>query len=363
VFILFLIAVSLQVIFFIVFLVALFRKESEHEADSQALSVIVCAHDEEQNLRELIPLLLNQQHECFEVIIVNDRSNDGTYDFLLAETKKEARLKMVHIEKKPDHVNAKKYALTLGIKAAQFDWVVLTDADCRPHSTLWLSSLNAKMSDQTDIVLGYSPYLKTSGILNLFIRYETLFTALQYFALALLGKPYMGVGRNLAYRKSLFLSNKGFGDFIGVTGGDDDLFVNRHATKTNTRVCTGEPSLVYSIPKQTVHDFFWQKVRHLSVGKKYRASHQTLLAVFSVSLLCVWLVAVPMMISGVYPEWVAGLFNLRLALLSVAIHQASVRFGHKFEWWAVLLLDFLFVIYYLSTVPVALLTKKLRWKN
>jgi cellulose synthase/poly-beta-1,6-N-acetylglucosamine synthase-like glycosyltransferase len=308
-------------------------------------------------------LLLNQQHERFEVIVVNDRSNDGTYDFLLAETKKEARLKMVHIDKKPDHVNAKKYALTLGIKAAQFDWVVLTDADCRPHSSQWLNTLNAKMSDQTEIVLGYSPYLKSPGILNLFIRYETLFTALQYIAFSVLGRPYMGVGRNMAYRKSLFLNNKGFGDFIGVTGGDDDLFVNRHATSTNTAVCLGESSLVYSIPKTTIREFFWQKVRHLSVGKKYRLTHQAVLSIFSVSLLCTWLVGVPLLLAGIYPQWVAVLFTLRIVLLSAAIHQASVRFGHKFEWWAVLLLDFLFVIYYLSTVPVALLTKKLRWKN
>jgi hypothetical protein len=216
---------------------------------------------------------------------------------------------------------------------------------------------------EKEIVLGLSPYQYERGLLNLFIRFETLFTAVQYVAFALLGNPYMGVGRNLAYRKNLFLDNKGFNGFLGVTGGDDDLFVNQHATGKNTAVCMGSESLVYSIPKKTWSAFYHQKVRHLAVGKKYRFGHRFLLGIFSLSHLTVWAVAILLLLTYSGFAWVLLALLFRVILFIIAIHQAAVRFGHKFEAWSVPLLDFVFVIYYLSTAPVALLTKKLRWRN
>ena len=201
------------------------------------VSVIVCAHDEEQNLRDLIPLLLSQNHPDFEIIIVDDRSNDGTFDLLLQETSKDHRLRMVHVNRTPQLFNAKKYALTLGIKAAKYEWLLLTDADCRPDSKNWISSFTKHFSQTTQFVLGFSPYEKRPGILNAFIRFETLMSGIQYLSFASLGIPYMGVGRNLSYRRSKFLAEKGFNNFIKTTGGDDDLFVNQHARKANTAVC------------------------------------------------------------------------------------------------------------------------------
>lgn len=362
-FIIFLVAIALQGVYFTCFLVALIKKPTYEKTELQPMSVIVCAHDEEQNLRELIPLLLKQQHPDFEVIIVNDRSNDGTYDLLLEETAKHDRLRMVQVDTTPNHVNGKKYAITLGIKAARYDWILLTDADCRPHSEFWIQSMSEQCTTENEIVLGYSPYQKENGFLNLFIRYETLFAALQYVSYTILKNPYMGVGRNLAYRKSLFLNNKGFNGFLGVTGGDDDLFVNQHATGTNTSICVGEKALVYSVPKKTWKEYFHQKVRHLTVGKKYRIKHKVLLGIFSFTHITTWLFGIPLafLISGF--NWVLGVLLVRSLLVTITTHQAAVRFGHKFESWSVPLLDFLFVIYYLSTAPVALLTKKLRWRN
>jgi len=367
-FIVFLAAVGIQLIYITVFLIALSKKSAVTESEIQPVSVIVCAHDEEQNLRELIPILLQQQHPSFEVIIVNDRSNDGTYDFLLDETRKvethnHASLRMVHAASVPAHVNGKKFGITLGIKAAKYDWIVLTDADCRPNSDQWLKSISAKCTHDKEIVLGYSAYQQEGGFLNLFIRFETLFTAIQYVAYAIVGNPYMGVGRNLAYRKSLFLNNKGFNGFLGVTGGDDDLFVNQHANAKNTEVCLGKEAIVYSSPKRTVSEYFNQKVRHLSVGKKYRFRHKFLLGFFSFTHLITWLAGLPLLFIFSGYLWVLGVLLLRTLILSATTHQAATRFGHKFESWSVPLLDFLFVFYYLSTAPVALLTKKIRWRN
>jgi cellulose synthase/poly-beta-1,6-N-acetylglucosamine synthase-like glycosyltransferase len=363
-FFIFLSAAAIQVIYFAVFLIALSRKGHAETSEPQPVSIIVCAHDEEQNLRELIPALLKQDHPAFELVIVNDRSNDGTFDFLLEETRKDPLLKMVNIESTPAHVNGKKFAITLGIKAAKYDWVLLTDADCRPHTDQWIKSVSQHFNTEKEFALGYSAYIKKPGFLNLFIRFETLFTAIQYLGCALTGNPYMGVGRNLAYRKTVFLNNKGFNNFLSVTGGDDDLFVNQHATAKNTGVALGPDALVYSIPKTTLKEFYRQKVRHLSVGKKYRMKHQLLLSFFFLTHLLTWFLGLPLLLTGVSAIiWVASALVFRTLLFSITAHQAALRFGQKFEWAAVPLLDFLFVIYYLSTAPVALLTKRIRWKS
>ena len=362
-FIVFLAAVGIQLIYITIFLIAFARKEAGPVSEAQPVSVIICAHDEEQNLRELIPILLQQRHPSFEIIVVNDRSNDGTYDYLLELTKQEEKLRMVHAASVPEHVNGKKFGITLGIKAAKHDWILLTDADCRPNSDQWLESVSSKFSGDKEIVLGYSAYQKENGFLNLFIRFETLLTAIQYVSYAVFKNPYMGVGRNLAYRKALFLNNKGFNSILGITGGDDDLFVNQYANSSNTAIILGEKSTTNSIPKRTWGEFFHQKVRHLSVGKKYRFKHKFLLGIFSLTGLITWLAGLPLIFAFSGYLWVLGALLFRTLLLALTTRQAAMRFGHKFEWWSVPLLDFLFVIYYLSTAPVAFATKKIRWRN
>ncbi|MBX2967286.1 MAG: glycosyltransferase [Cyclobacteriaceae bacterium] len=327
------------------------------------VSVIVCAHDEEQNLRELVPQLLAQDYPDFEVIVVNDRSNDATFDFLREASRFNPKLKVVQVEYLPPHANGKKYAITLAMKTASNEVVLLTDADCRPNSPAWIASMANRFTPDTQLVLGYSPYIKQPGFLNLFIRFETLFTALQYVGLALAGMPYMGVGRNLAYRKSLFLENKGFRGYLDVTGGDDDLFVNRHATSKNTQVSLGADALVMSIPKQTWREFLRQKTRHLRVGRFYKFGHRTVLGLFSLSQMVAWITGIYLLCTNPLILWVLTPLLVRSALFMITVYRFSVRVRHKFEAWTIPLLDFLFTIYYLSTGTVALVSKKAQWKN
>lgn len=361
--IIFFIAITIQVVYFSIFLAAFSRKRTPKNF-SAPVSIIVCAHDEETNLRQLVPILLEQDHGApFEIIIVDDRSNDTTYDFLLKETKKDNRIRMVHIERVPEHVDAKKYAITLGIKAAQYEWIVLTDADCRPENKNWISSMAKQFGDDTKIVVGYSPYLQKPGFLNKFIRFESLITAIQYVSFALLKNPYMGVGRNLAYRKSFFLENKGFNNLLPVTGGDDDLFINQHATRSNTAVAIGPDSIVYSVPKTTLRGFVRQKIRHLSVGKKYRFKHKFLLGLFTLSWLVSWFAGIPLLFIFQPFYWIAVVMVIRITLLIVTTQIAAKHLGHKVEAWPILFLDFLYSIYYISTGLIALVTKKVKWKS
>lgn len=356
-------AVGLQLLYLTIFLIALKRKRPAKVSALPPVSVIVCAHDEEENLKALVPLLEEQDYPQFEIIIVNDRSNDGTYDYLLNETKNSSRLRMVNVDQVPGHINGKKFGITLGIKAATHEWVLLLDADCRPAGKEWIHKMSAEFVDQNQFVLGVSPYLKTGGFLNLFIRFESIITAIQYASFALLRNPYMGVGRNLAYRKSLFLEKKGFNQFLGITGGDDDLFVNLYAKGSNTSVQLSPESLVYSIAKTSWRSFQQQKLRHLSVGKLYRPNHRILLGIFTLSWIVTWLSGVPLMIIDITNWPVTAAFLVRIFVLFLVIRTTLSQLKLRFELWALPVLDFLYSIYYISTGLVALLTKKIQWRK
>ena len=359
----FLIIVGLQIFFLLALLVAFYRKPRRFEATPTGVSVIVCAHDEEHNLRELVPLLLQQDYPDFEVIVVEDRSNDGTYDYLREMVPVHVRLKMVRVESTPAHIHGKKFALTLGIRAARYEWVLLTDADCRPASTQWVREMSRGMAGDTQFVLGYSPYQVEPGLLNAFVRFESLITALQYLGFAQLGKPYMGVGRNLAYRKSFFIDKKGF-KHLDITGGDDDLYVNEHARKDTTAVIIGSQSLMWSRAKKTWRDWFTQKLRHLSVGRFYQRQDRFLLGSVTISWILTWLLAVPaLLLSGPWLWWLIDALLLRWVLLIWLTHDASRKLGAPFESWKTPFLDILYAIYYLVLGPVAARSKKVRWKN
>ncbi len=358
------IVLGVQLFYLISFLVAFSRKIPGGGESAPPVSVIVCAHDEEKNLRELLPLLLSQDYPQFEVIIVEDRCNDGTYDYLLEAIKKEERLKMVRVQHLPGHVNGKKFALTLGIKAAVNEWVLLTDADCRPTGREWIKAMASHFQDDKALVIGYSPYTKSPGYINAFIRFEALITGIQFMGWALLGRPYMGTGRNLGYRRSLFFDHKGFNKHLNVTGGDDDLFVNEHARRHNTAVCMDPESVMPSIPKNTWSEFFYQKFRHLMVGKRYKLSDKIVLGIFSFSWILTWLFVFPaiFMAGGLGLHLWAG-FLLREVVLITLVYRGSRTLGGSMEAWKTPLLDFNYAIYYLGTGLVALVSKRVRWKK
>jgi len=212
-------------------------------------------------------------------------------------------------------------------------------------------------------VIGYSPYMKSPDYLNAFIRFESLVTAVQFVGRALRGSPYMGTGRNLAYRKDLFLASKGFNKHLGVTGGDDDLFVNEHATPSNTAVCIGDDAVTHSMPKKRWREFLYQKLRHLAAGKRYKMRDRVVLGLFSSTWILSWLFVVPLLFLMPFPAaylWI-GLI-VREGLLITVVHRVSRTLGDAFESWKTPLLDFNYAIYYLGTGLVALASKRVRWK-
>lgn len=367
---LFLLAVVVQ-LYFILFVypkLISYSNSSLATVKEEGVSVIVCAWNEKENLQELLPILDKQDYANFEVIVVDDRSWDGTYDFLLAEINHFPRCRFLRIEETPEHLSSKKYALTLGIKAAKYPVILLTDADCRPQSTRWISTMAGSLTADIDIVLGFSPYFKEgTKLLNGFIAYETFITAMQYLSFALAGKPYMGVGRNLLYRKSVFMQNRGFASHTHVLGGDDDLFMNEVANKENTTICLDSDSFVYSFPKTTWHDWYRQKKRHLSVGKYYTLQNKVTLGLLASSQIFYWLcflALLPIFWHSPFVWGLLGLFLLRLGALWIVYAKVNTRLATIVNPICMPAWDFALSLYFFimginNAIPRR---KKMRWR-
>ena len=230
----------------------------------------------------------------------NDSSKDDTIDIIHHFSKLQNNIKIVDVKSNEAFWGNKKYALTLGIKAAKNDFLLFTDADCKPVSKYWIKEMSANFSNSKSIVLGYGAYSKIkNSILNKLVRFETLLTAVNYFSFAKSGLPYMGVGRNLAYTKKEFFDANGFINHIKVRSGDDDLFINQIATKNNTTICFSKDSFTESTPKTTFKAWFKQKRRHISTAKHYKIKHKALLILLYISNLLFWLFALILFASSI----------------------------------------------------------------
>jgi len=242
------------------------------------VSLIIAARDEEKNLKENLDLWLSQNHNSFEVIVVNDCSYDNT-EYLLNEYQRNFQhLQIVSLEETKIFKGGKKHALFMAIKGAQFQRLLFTDADCKPGSKDWLALMNAQFTDQKEIILGMGVYEKKRGLLNYLIRMDTFQIAIQYLGTAARGFPYMGVGRNLAYNKQLFFDVGGFKKHIDLKWGDDDLFINQIANKNNTTICAQPEAQTVSIPKTSFGAWFDQKRRHMSTSGRYSMGTKLLLS-------------------------------------------------------------------------------------
>ncbi len=296
---------------------------NEPQQNLPPLSVIICARNEEENLRQFLPSILDQQYPKFEVIVVDDCSDDDTLPLLKEFKRKYPHLQIVEIQ---DHIHLKhnkKFALTLGIKASTYEHLVMTDADCQPQSRHWLNNIASTYSPSTEIVLGYSPYFKMDGFLNKLIRFETSHTAMSYLAYALKNQAYMGVGRNLSYRKSLFFKNKGFTSHMHIKSGDDDLFVNQNATPTNVGIAIHPEAHLYSMPKKTWKSYYKQKARHSGASVAYKKSHQRMLGIQLVTAFLFYVSLITA--TAVFPSlWYIGLSMYIVRLTTQLVVFSSI---------------------------------------
>jgi glycosyltransferase involved in cell wall biosynthesis len=276
---------TLQIIYFLCFSSVVFSKPKKTKNTSIPISVVICAKNEANNLQNFLPYVINQDYPNFEIVLINDASNDKTLEVMESFKSQASNIKIVNVKNVEAFWGNKKYALTLGIKAATNNHLLFTDADCKPNSKLWIQQMATQFSPQKSIILGYGKYKSNPTLVNLFVRFETILTALQYFTYAKLGTPYMGVGRNLAYTKDEFFKTNGFISHMQIKSGDDDLFIQEAATKTNTAICLAPNNFTVSNPPLTLNTWFRQKRRHVSTASHYQHKHQFFLGLFYISKL------------------------------------------------------------------------------
>lgn len=339
-----------------------FTKSQESKEKHLPVSVLVCAKNEENNLKKLIPMLAKQKYSNYEIVIIDDASSDNTR-FLVEDFQKEIpNLKLVLVENNEAFWGNKKFALTLGIKATSKEYLLLTDADCFPNSDQWIAEMSSHFTMHKTIVLGYGAYEKEYGFLNKLIRFETLLTATQYFAWAKLGLPYMGVGRNIAYKREEFFNNNGFINHMKIRSGDDDLFINEAANRSNTTICFSPESFTYSVPKQTFGEWFMQKRRHVSTAKYYKRFDRSQLALFYLSQL--FFLLLPIVLLSLQYQWI---IVLSLILLRYIAAWTSMRFSadklHEKDviyWYPIL--EIILIFTQLSVFFRNLISKPVTWK-
>jgi len=360
----FIAVVIIQVLFY-VFLFGKFAFSRQKKVASKniAISVIICAKNEAENLKKFLTAIIEQEYPDFEIVVINDSSKDDTLDIIHHFSKLQNNIKIVDVKSNEAFWGNKKYALTLGIKAAKNDFLLFTDADCKPVSKYWIKEMSANFSNSKSIVLGYGAYSKIkNSILNKLVRFETLLTAVNYFSFAKSGLPYMGVGRNLAYTKKEFFDANGFINHIKVRSGDDDLFINQIATKNNTTICFSKDSFTESTPKTTFKAWFKQKRRHISTAKHYKIKHKALLTLLYISNLLFWLFALILFASLFNWQLVLGLFIFRIVLQYTIFGVSSKKLGETDLLVFLPFLEIFLIILQLTIFINNLISKPNHWK-
>ena len=307
-------------------------KPEKHKSSKEGVSVIIAAKNEAANLDYLLPKLSEQEFPSFEVILIDDASTDSTLAAMnsFKELHKDAMFDVKVIPIDSEDSNGKKAALTQGIKAAKYEHILLTDADCQANSKFWIRHMSDSFTKDISLVLGYGAYEKRkNSFLNKLIRFETMLTALQYFSYAIDGKAYMGVGRNLAYKKSIFLSADGFEKHKHVRSGDDDLFISQVANSENISICDHQDS--FTVSKSHVKFSAWirQKRRHISTASHYKKTTKFMLSMFYLSQFSFYVLILLALITKTHLTYVIPLIAIRFFVWYVTINRTTNRLDEK----------------------------------
>jgi len=319
IFLAFCIITFIQLFYYLFFFLrlAIFKTRPKNISQTHPVSVIICARDEAANLVKNLPGALVQEYKTtHEVIVVNDNSLDESKYILEEYQRTFKQLQLIELKQEARFIPGKKFPLSIGIKTAKHEIVLLTDADCVPASEFWIEKMQDGFNNGIEIVLGYGAMHKKKGFFNKIVRWETFHTALQYLSFAKAGMAYMGVGRNLSYKKSVFFRHKGFSAHNHVPGGDDDLFINNAATKKNTTIVIDKDSFTLSEPPNNWKQWISQKNRHYTTSKYYKPLHKFLLGLYAFSLFLFY----PLFILSLF------IFSWKLTLIAFAIRFIAQAF-------------------------------------
>jgi len=360
----FIAVVVIQFLYYVVFFGKFsFAKPQTSTPKRVPISVIVCAKNEEKNVTNFVPLLAEQNYPDYEIVLIDDASSDETLEVFEVFEKQYSNVKLVKVENNETFWGNKKFALTLGIKAAKNEYLLFTDADCYPKTTEWIKEMSAQFTKEKTIVLGYGAYERIKGsFLNKIIRFETLLTATQYFSWAKLGKPYMGVGRNMAYKREEFFKTNGFIEHMKIRSGDDDLFINEASNSKNTAICYTPESFTFSKPKTTFKDWFTQKRRHVATAKHYKSFDRMQLALFYCSQFL--FILLPTILLSYQFQWiiVTSLIGFRYLFVWLSLGFSAGKLKEKDVMYWFPFIEIILIFTQLNVFITNTFSKPVHWK-
>ena len=351
-----------QAFYWILFVRLAFFKNNPVHQGTGGISVVICARNEHDHLKENLPFILEQDYPDFEVVVVNWASDDDSAFLLARMTDQFPNLKIVEIRENLNFFSGKKFPLSIGIKSAKNDMVIVTNADCRPVSRNWLSMMRSGFTGSVEVLLGYGAYEKQKGFMNQLIRFDTTQISFRYLSCALAGIPYMGVGRNMAYLKSLFYKNKGFISHYRITSGDDDLFINRVAKGNNTRIVLHPDSFTVSVPPQIFRHWMIQKKRQLSTLRFYRSGHRLFFGLYSISIFLFYTLFVALLGRDYNTVLIVPLFIARLIAQMIIFYKCMAKLNEKDLIWFVPFFEITMLFVHSMAFISNLFSKSNKWK-
>lgn len=366
----FLLCIAIQLGYILFLFVKFFLIADTQNASTEVkpVSIIICAKNEAANLTQTLPTILAQRYtndagnSLYEVIVVNDASDDDTKQVLAGFEKKHTHLKVIHIDSNEERIlPGKKFALAKGVEAAMNDILLLTDADCTPNSEHWLAKMVAPIIEGKEIVLGYGAYYGQSSLLNSFIRWETLHTLIQYSSYAMSGLAYMGVGRNLACSKAVLQKAQQSLLWSKIPSGDDDLLVSLSATKNNIALVLDNSAHTVSSAKSNWADWIKQKQRHLSTGKLYMLLPKFLLGIYALVHTVTWLLFVGFLFTGFWQDALIAM-GFRSLLYWALWGVVANRLKEKMPIILLPILDISWMLYNFAFSPYIIWKNKMQWK-
>ena len=357
------VAITLYFIFFVVqlfYYIYLFRKPYQHAANNIAenetteesnnplpgISIIITARNEAQNLRENLAYILNQDYPNFEVVVVNNASTDSTPDVLDSFLCSYPNLYATFIPIGSHAINNKKLALTVGVKAANHNILLFTEPDTKPLSNKWVYEYAKAFNRGKDIVLGACQLEIDKSFFKKYILFDNLFSGIKYTSMALANKPYMGIGRNMAFRKNLFFDNKGFSSILNMEDGEDNIFVNKIATKENTAIALSPESMVVSNVVDGISTWRNIKTKYLTTRKHYTGNTAKLLSFETFSRYAFYTLFVALSVKGILSSinaivfFAILLFSTRYFVQLIVINKNSKVYNAGSFHFSLLLFDF-----------------------
>jgi glycosyltransferase involved in cell wall biosynthesis len=355
---------AIQVLYYLgVFSQFAFAKKQPPKPKKIPISVIVCAKNQEENVKMFVPILARQNYPNYEIVLINDASSDDTLEVFKEFAKQYPNIKLVDVVNNEAFWANKKYALTLGIKAATNEYLLFTDSNSYPSSENWITEMSACFTPTKTIVLGYGAYEKVrKSFLNLLIRFDTMLHSTQYFAWAKLGKPYTGSGKNMAYKREEFFKTNGFINHMQIRMGEDSLFINEAATAKNTTICFNKDSFTYSKAKTTFKDWFKLKQNRSAVITFFKSFDKFQLGLFHFSQFWFLILAILLLAVGYNWIYLVSLIGFRYLISWLVLGFSASKLSEKDTIYFYPFLEIIMMFIQANLFFVNLFSKPKPWK-